>query len=156
MVGISGLLKFSALFLLSVGINHAAAQSDDDGDIINCVPAGRFGKAIDNKKAEAIVDEYFRLICQSNADAPFSLKAFEGVDVTFDGLLLTFVNEEDSVATPPNCGETVDDFKKLLAKCFSGKTRSVKGNLIETAGGLGRSNYVIESLPLALEELQHA
>ncbi|OAP65460.1 hypothetical protein AYL99_01432 [Fonsecaea erecta] len=119
----------------------ATPQSSDDTDQITCSEPG--SGFVTSQQANSLVNEFNRLICQSNPSAPISLNPFEGVSVDDPSGTILFQNTLNMVATPPSCGEVVDDFLKLLAQCFTGQG-SYGGVLIETAGG-GRTSYVIKS-----------
>ncbi|KIY03198.1 uncharacterized protein Z520_01665 [Fonsecaea multimorphosa CBS 102226] len=119
----------------------ATPQSSDDTDQITCFEQG--SGLVTAQQANDLVNEFNRLICQSNPNAPLTLNPFEGVSVDDSSGTIIFQNTLNMVAAPPNCGEVVGDFQKLLAQCFTGYG-SYGGVLIETAGG-GNTQYVIKS-----------
>ncbi|KAJ9603655.1 hypothetical protein H2200_011841 [Cladophialophora chaetospira] len=119
----------------------SSSGSDDDSDKITCFEQ-RSG-FVTTAQANDLVNEFDRLICQSNPSAPISLNPLEGVSVDDPSGTIIFQNTLNQVATPPNCGEVVSDFQKLLAACFADQG-SYGGVLIETAGG-GATSYVIKS-----------
>ncbi|EXJ73717.1 uncharacterized protein A1O5_03479 [Cladophialophora psammophila CBS 110553] len=136
------LLLLPSLGLASPFPNPAATpQSSDDTDQITCFEPG--SGLVTTQQANDLVNEFDRLICQSNPSAPISLNPLEGVSVDDPSGTIIFQNTLNMVATPPSCGEVVNDFQKLLAQCFTGQG-SYGGVLIETAGG-GRTSYVIKS-----------
>jgi hypothetical protein len=133
-----------ALFLiptLVLGYPYSAPQSSDDTDQITCFEQG--SGFVTTAQANDLVNEFDRLICQSNPSAGISLNGLEGVSVDDPSGTIIFQNTLDQVATPPSCGEVVGDFQKLLAACFTNQG-SYGGVLIETAGG-GATSYIIKS-----------
>jgi hypothetical protein len=135
---------FSLLLLSPLTLIHAAPSSPSNStEQITCFPhTPHPGQPLlTTAQANALVNEFNRIACQSNPNAPFSLAPLEGVEITLPGGFILFKNELDKEATPPNCGEVVGDFVDLVEECFKG--RPVPGGvLIETAGG-GRTSYVI-------------
>ncbi|OAL39744.1 hypothetical protein AYO20_01141 [Fonsecaea nubica] len=136
------LLLVPALGLASPFPNPVAApQSSEDTDQITCFEYG--SGLVTAQQATDLVNEFNRIVCQSNPNAPISLNPLEGVSVDDPSGTIIFQNTLNMVATPPSCGEVVSDFQKLLDQCFTGRG-SYGGVLIETAGG-GRTSYVIKS-----------
>lgn len=136
----------SLLLLAPFTLIQAAPSADSDStEQITCFP--RFPHPgqplLTTAQANALVSEFNRIACQNNPNAPFSLAPLEGVEITVPGGFILFKNELDKQATPPNCGEVVEDFVELVEECFKGKPVP-GGVLIETAGG-GRTSYVISA-----------
>jgi hypothetical protein len=141
---------FPAVLLLSslaLGSSYSnpyspsSTPASDDTDIITCSEQG--SGFVSTAQANDLVNEFNRLVCQSNPNAPISLNPLEGITIDDPSGIIIFQNTLNQVATPPNCGEVVGDFQKLLAACFA-NGGSYGGNLVETAGG-GRTLYVIQS-----------
>ncbi|EXJ60183.1 hypothetical protein A1O7_04335 [Cladophialophora yegresii CBS 114405] len=133
-----------ALFLvptLVLGWPYSAPRSPDNTDKITCFQQG--SGFVNTAQANDLVNEFNRLICQSNPNAAISLNGLEGVAVHDPSGTIIFQNTLTEVATPPDCGEVVGDFQKLLAACFTSQG-SYGGVLIETAGG-GATSYIIKS-----------
>jgi hypothetical protein len=145
-------IKFIASILLVLPtLGHAMPNPPtivSGTDQITCFfPSSGF---VSNSAAATLVSEFNRIVCQNNPAAPISLQPLESIIITDPGSgTIIFQNTKDMVATPPSCGEVVEDFQTLLNDCFSGKDRysnggSVGGLLVETAGG-GATNYIIKS-----------
>ncbi|ETI24990.1 hypothetical protein G647_04360 [Cladophialophora carrionii CBS 160.54] len=126
---------------LVFGYPPSAPASSDDTDKITCFEQG--SGFVTTAQANDLVNEFNRLICQSNPSAGISLNGLEGVSVNDPSGTIIFQNTLTQVATPPNCGEVVEDFQKLLDACFTNQG-SYGGVLIETAGG-GATSYIIKS-----------
>lgn len=137
----------TVLLMSSIVLGHRyfSPQSSGDGDSgteqITCFEEG--SGFVTTAEANDLVNKFNRLICQTNPDAGISLNPLEGITVEDLSGTIIFQDTLDQVATPPNCGEVVDDFRKLVAACFADQ-ESYGGVLVETAGG-GATNYIIES-----------
>lgn len=141
MVLIPALVMASPFSPYPTSTSSAPPSSPTDTDQITCsAPGSGF---VSTAQATDLVNEFNRLVCQSNPNAGISLNPLEGITVDDPSGTIIFQNTLNQVATPPNCGEVVSDFQKLLDACFT-SSGSYGGTLIETAGG-GRTSYVIQS-----------